>query len=87
MKLYYINLLITINYNMDPFQYKLFYYKTLQKKSKNKRYKSKKVTFSPEVTIIPIKNKKNNTIYNYMVNLLSVFNSNSDSYNNNYNET
>jgi hypothetical protein len=75
---------------MEPFQYKLFYYKNLKKHiSKNKRYKknkSKKVTFSPEVTFIPIKNNKKSTIYNYTINLLSVFYSNADSYNNNYNE-
>jgi hypothetical protein len=74
---------------MEPFQYKLFYYKNLKNKAKNRRYKksrSKKVTFDPEVTFIPIKNNKKTTIYNYMINLLSVFYSDADSYNNNYNE-
>lgn len=75
---------------MEPFQYRLFYYKNLKKnKSKHKIYnksRSKKVTFAPEVTFIPIKNNKKTTIYNYMINLLSVFYSDADSYNNNYNE-
>jgi len=68
---------------MDPFQYKLFYYKHLKKDAKKKSNRAKKVTFSPEVTIIPVKNE---TIYNYIINLLSIFYSNADSYTNNHNE-
>lgn len=66
---------------MEPFQYKLFYYKT-QRKINIKRNKGKKVTFNPEITIIPIKKSKRNILYEYVNNILSIFSSNANSYKN-----